>query len=366
MSALPKKIREQIAAAEKLHSEVYKKTPDGEQPEAANAEPKETEQEVQPQAATQAEELNQEPATPVEDKAAEPAAAEPAAEPAEPAPEPAAKDDAPDAWQKRYNILKGKYDAEVPRLAGQLRDMKSEMDGLRGLLANLQQTPPAVPTQATPRAPAGSLIDPKEREEFGDELISVIQRGAQEVFNPEVASLKEEIAQLKTQLGGMGQTLNQTQQGTVLGQLTQEVPEWETLNKDELFLDWLAREDPYAGTTRQDMLDRAFKNNDAARVIRFFKGYLEENAALQPAQAAPAPAPARNTEVALDDMVAPGKPSAAPGKVAQTGNKRTWTQKQIAQFYKQVNSGKFRTRPKDQEAIERDIVAAAGEGRITS
>lgn len=362
MSALPKAIREQVDAAEEIHGKVYnpkpKDKPEGDpKPEASNEEPEKAGHETPQETPTQAEELNQEPEEPAK-------AAVPTEEPQEPAEPAEPKGEAPDAWQRRYEILKGKYDAEVPRMAAQIREMKGEMDGLRGLLANLQQTPPGA-SQATPQAPA-SLIDPKEREEYGDELISVIQRGAQEVFNPEVAGLREEIAELKRQLGGMGQTLTQTQQGTVLDRLAQEVPEWEKLNNDELFLDWLAQEDRYAGMTRQDMLDRAFKANDAARVIRFFKGYLEENAALQPAQADPAPAPARKTETTLDDMVAPGKPSGASGQVAQTGNKRTWTQKQIADFYRKVNAGKYRTRPKEQEEIERDIVAAAGEGRITA
>jgi len=368
MSALPRKIREQIDQAEKLHKQVYEKKsddkPEGDKPEASKDDATKAKQEQEP--ATQAEALSPEPAA---EPAGEPAA--PAAEPAPAEPvgeqEPAATKNEEDAWKKRYDILRGKYDAEVPRQAAQIRELKGQIDGLQGLLANLQQTPPAAATPATPSAPATSLIDPQERAEYGEELISVIQRGAQEVFNPEVARLREELRELKSQLGGVNQTLTTTQRETVRETLAREVPEWETLNTDELFLEWLAQEDRYAGVTRQEMLDRAFKNNDAARVVRFFKGYLEENAALQPAQVTPAPtAETRNTATTLNDMVAPGKPSGASGNVAQTGNKRTWTQKQIADFYKKVNSGKYRNRPKEQEEIERDIVAAAGEGRITA
>ena len=362
MSALPKSVQKQIKAAEEAHAKAYSK-PD----EKSGDQNLEDANDEAAQSQTPPEGIQSPPAAEAQPVVTPPTGEEtsPAEPPADEGPPSATE---PDAWEKRYSILKGKYDAEVPRQAKQIKELKNELASLRGLLAQMnEQKPASSPDSSETPAPTGipaRLLKQQEIEDYGDELISVIHRGAQEVFNPEIAALKEEIKQLKGQLGGVSQTLHSSQRDTVLDILTREVPDWKTLNEDELFLSWLDQVDTFSGEPRQALLDRAFGSGDAARVVAFFKGYLNENAALQPPQQDPAPQP-RNTQTKLDDMVAPGKPKGASGG-AQQGEKRTWTQKQIAKFYHDVNKGKYRTQPDKQNAIERDIVAAGREGRITA
>ncbi len=357
MSALPKSVRKQIEAAEKAHAEAYKKPDDKPDDQNTKGGDDETAQSQTPPEGIQPPEATatQSAITPESPAGDEPPVAGDASQ--------------PDAWEKRYSILKGKYDAEVPRQARQIKELKNELAGVRGLLAKLNEQKPAPPASsseapASPEKPAQRLLKQQEIEDYGEELIGVIHRGAAEAFNPEIAALKEEIKQLKSQLGGVSQTLHSSQRDTVLDILTREVPDWKTLNEDELFLSWLDEVDTFSGEPRQVLLDRAFGSGDAARVVAFFKGYLNENAALQPLQQ-DEPPPARNTSTKLNDMVAPGKPKGAPGG-AQKGEKRMWTQKQIADFYQAVHKGKYRNQPDKQAAIERDIVAAGREGRITA
>ena len=352
MSALPKAVRDQIKAAEKAHAEAYSKSDDEPVVQSVEGGDDKTPQpETPPEGVQPPETTETQPAVTPEPAAGEEQSADAPSE--------------PDAWEKRYSILKGKYDAEVPRQARQIKELKGELNDMRGLLAKLNEQKPAGPTDAseTPIA-TKRLLKQQEINDYGEELIGVIHRGAQEVFNPEIAALKEEISQLKSQLGGVSQTLHSSQRDTVLDILTREVPDWKTLNEDELFLSWLDQVDTFSGEPRQALLDRAFKSGDAARVVAFFKGYLNENAALQPPREDPAP-PSRTSATKLDGMVAPGKPKGAPGG-AQKGEKRMWTQKQIADFYQAVNKGKYRNQPDKQTAIERDIVAAGREGRITA
>ncbi len=367
MSALPAAIRKQVKAAEEAHAKAYSKPDDnaGDQPDDQNleggndetAQPQTPPEGVQPPPAAEARPVAVPDGQPPADASVEPPA------------KPSAGGEPTDAWQKRYSILKGKYDAEVPRQARQIKELKTELASVRGLLAQLNEQKPVAPagsieTPASLEKPAQRLLKQQEIEDYGEELIGVIHRGAAEAFNPEIAALKEEIKQLKGQLGGVSQTLHSSQRDSVLDILTREVPDWKTLNEDELFLSWLDQVDTFSGEPRQVLLDRAFGSGDAARVVAFFKGYLNENAALQPPQQDEAP-PARKTPSKLDDMVAPGKPKGASGG-AQQGEKRTWTQKQITDFYQAVNKGKYRNQPDKQAAIERDIVAAGREGRITA
>ncbi len=360
MSALPKSVRKQIEAAEKAHAEAYKKDdakPEGEQPEVTDEQkPEEAGQEVQPQETAEA----QPPVTPEQ----------PAAEGGDQSAAEASGKPEHDAayWENRFKIMEGKYKSEIPRQQNQIRDLKQDLTNMRDVMAQMKQQAPAAPaSDAEQKPPAGTpqrLLKPEEIADYGDELISVIQRGAQEVFNPEVAALREEISQLKKQLGGVSQTLTTSQRDSVLDVLTREVPDWKSLNEDEMFLHWLDQTDTFSGEPRQKLLDRAFESADAARVVAFFKGYLNESAALQPPPQVSAP-PARNPQTKLDDMVAPGKPKGQSGG-AQKGDKRMWTQQQIAQFYQDVNKGKYKNQPDKQAALEHDIVAAGREGRITT
>lgn len=116
--------------------------------------------------------------------------------------------------------------------------------------------------------------------------------------------------------------------------------------------------DPYSGYSRKQMLMAAFEASDASRVLAFFRGYLGEQTRLTP-DATPQ---ARHPSASLESLVAPGVPHGAT--VVTPTTKRIWTQQEIAAFYKDVQLGKWKSRPQDKVAIEQDIIAAANENRI--
>lgn len=297
---LPKAVEEANRRAEELHRQIYGNTEQGEQPPAPSEEPK---AEVPPQ----------------------PEAPPPADPPKAEAPAPTPEEDA--SWKRKYEVLHGKYRAEVPRLAAEIRD-------LRGQLQEAQAK------ANTPPAPAPSKLKPEEVEEYGEKFIDVVKRAAAEVSSPEqVSEIKQTVDQLRSETLRLAKDRFFTD-------LARQAPQWESLNEDKDFLTWLAGVDPYTGQTRQDLFDQATAQMDAWRVANFFNSYGSERPA-----APPEPDP-------IDQQVEP--PTARVS--APPPGKKVWTTTEIGRFYADVRSG--RVPREDAQRIERDIFAAQTEGRI--
>jgi hypothetical protein len=111
------------------------------------------------------------------------------------------------------------------------------------------------------------------------------------------------------------------------------------------------------------MLKEAYGRNDSARVANFFKGFLSEEAAVAPAdgdrgrsdQIAPA-------KMSLEEFAAPGRAKTAAASAP--AEKPTFTRDQIAQFYRDSATGKYRGKETEMNRIERQIFDAERDGRI--
>ena len=269
--------------------------------------------------------------------------------------EPAPADDA--AYRQMYLTLKGKYDSEVPRLSGQVKNLAKDLENAQVILSALGDSNPPSTTPA-----AIKLLSDKELEEYGPELIDVIRKAAREEFEPVITKLTNENSFLQEKLQTVSTTATKSIKDTLYRELYSAVPQWKTLNSDQAFLDWLAQPDLLSGASRQDLLTRAFENNETNRVIMFFKTYLEQTTnpgAAVVTQAQPA-------AVQLDTLVAPGRPRGSEVTVgAQINGKSIWTEPEIAAFYRDVRLGKFANSLEERARIEADIISAASEpGRI--
>jgi hypothetical protein len=330
MSALPKAVKEQIARAAEIAALVYPADP------AVAAEPA---------------------------AAVEPAAAAEPAAPVEPSPE--------EKFDHRYRVLQGKYNAEVPRLQSQLRDATGVIDELRqrvnnteSLLAAMSSVPAA---PATPSTSSG--ITEEERDQFGPDLIDVIERVAAHKLKPEIAAavapLSESVARVTKTAGQQAHAQAVSKRQALLSALSEAVPNWEQQNEDPEFLTWLSENDAYAGVARGKLLREAFNLHDTRRVIAFFKGFQTEHAVVTPTSVTPAKQPLESQR-SLDEYVAPGTPKTGTIGTPNESGKRVWTRNDISAFYAKKNGfvTKGKPIPKEMVAAEKDLIAAQGEGRI--
>ena len=347
--ALPKQVQEQIDEADRIIAAMNPEEQPPEDPPAPEDPELKVVEEEPPVEPTPENPVVVEDVPPVEPVAEDPPAVE---EPKEPEVD----------WQKKYEALQGKYDSEVPQLHQTVQDMTAQMGELRELMAGLQQPEPKK------EEPTTSLVTPEEVESFGSDFMDVVGRRAREVVAEELKDIKAELADIGKQVGGVSRSVVQTEQEKMFAKLDSEVEDWQDINKSQDFLAWLAQKDAYSGDQRQELLSEAFERNDADRVVAFFIGFKNEHAAVAPDDPGPAsetlPPEAERPAVDLSTQVAPGRTPTATTPASAQEPKRMWTRADIAEFYKDVQMGKFKDKPDVQRTIEQDIVAAQGEGRL--
>ena len=258
-------------------------------------------------------------------------------------------------WKQKYSVLQGKYDAEVPRMAQELRQALDR-------IANLEK-PPVI------EEPASAVLSDEEIADYGPDLISVIERKATEMahttFEPMIAELRNKVASLSDQVGVTDQRVAKREQNDVFALLDRDVKDWRTVNKSQDFKDWLELVDPFSGQTRSKLMLSAFDAKDALRVKTFFEGFLKENAAVTTTPTAPPAGDAGNSAtLERENYIAPGTPTTGSGQAGAPKEKRVWKQTEIASFYSGVQKGHYKTRPEDKARIEADIVSATREGRV--
>lgn len=265
---------------------------------------------------------------------------DPAATPATPEVQPERRD-----WKAAYHVLQGKYNAEVPRLSEQLRAATGRITDLETKLA----TPPT-PAPAAPVAPANTVE--LDREKYGDELVDFLQRTKAEA----VESAKQAVDPLKTQVEKIEQSTEERakaeaerQRADWMAEFTKRVPDWQAIDLEPEWQQFLATRDQNSGRQRQELLQDAFQSGDLERTVHFFNEYDKLKA---PAPAAQQPPPALAARVVPDTT----------GRSSSGTEKKVWTRVEIKKFYDAYVARKIS--PEKAKEIEADIEAASREGRI--
>lgn len=305
--------------------------------------------------------------TPVENAAPTPAPADetPVANVAAPSPTPEQKpgdDNVPEETiTQKYKTLQGMYNAEVPRLHQQNREMTQRIQQMEQLLASLS----AQPTPQTPAQPVvDKLVTDKDVEEYGESL-DVMRKVSREELGSvaqRIAQLEQALRQMQTSVVPQVQAVAHRQQMTAEQQfwadLSSAVPNFRQVNDHPDFQTWLLQADPLTGITRQTYLDDAQRSLDAGRVANFFRTWLESTGQAAVAQST---VPAASSE--LEKQVSPGR-SRSTGTPATANQGKVYTPQDIQKFFNDVRQGKYKGREQDRDRIERDIFAAQRENRI--
>lgn len=281
-----------------------------------------------------------------------------APEPPPQAPEPQATQDPPappptqpqpDVWEHKYKTLQGLFNREVPTLQSQVKDLKSQLETA---VARLNEA-----AEAKKPEPAAPVADPRDVENFGSDLVEMVQRTADRMFGrvagevqARAVNLEQRLAQLEQALQGTSQTVAMTAEQSFFDRLTKLVPDWEQTNANQAFLAWLVEVDPVYGQTRQAALEAAQRALNADHAAAVFKAFT----ALQPA------APKAS---AVDKQLSPkGAASAAP---PAPSSKPMLTQQQIVDYYNAKRRGEYRGQEAEVVRIEQMINQAIAEGRVT-
>lgn len=207
------------------------------------------------------------------------AQATPPADPIAPTPAPTAAPTAQDSdprhsdpnyWRQRFNVTDGVLKRERAERLTAENAFHQRITELQQQIATLQAGAPA--PQADPR----SLLTPEQIETLGDEESQAVaqaaakaaEQAAQRVLDERLKPLEERAAQDQAQAA-------RSQKQAFLDRLTEMVPEWEAMDADQAWLDWLAQDDQATGLPRQQILNTHVGRYDAAKAAKMFQSFKE-------------------------------------------------------------------------------------------
>lgn len=277
--------------------------------------------------------------------------------------EPNAEDSNSETYAQKWRTLQGMYNAEVPRLHQQNREMTQRVQQMEQLLASLSAQNQ---TNTPPQPVIDKLVTDKDVEEYGDS-IDVMRKVSREELVPvaqRLAQIEQVLRQMQANVVPQVQAVAHRQQVSAEQQfwadLSSAVPTFRQVNDNPDFQSWLLQPDPLTGITRQTYLDDAQRSLDAARVANFFRAWLESTG-----QAVVAQSTGRASSSELEKQVTPGR-SRSSGAPATANKSRSYSPQDIQKFFNDVRSGKYKGREQERDRIERDIFSAQREGRIVA
>ena len=262
----------------------------------------------------------------------------------QPPAQPAAADDELRRVNARYATLEGKYNAELPRLQAENRNLAEMVSQLRSDIEALK----------TPAAPAPGPITDQDRELVGDEILDIQRRTAQHEALSSEQRIERKFGQTIDQLKAQ---LQEVKNATLLREMTAEMPNWRDINATSEWLIWLGQPDPLSGITRQLMLDKAMEVGDAKRVILFFRNFLDESKQFAGRQAAAVVSP-----TSLEAQV---QPDARRGGAGPAKREKVWKASEIKQVTTDILRNRYKDRPAEAQRLMAEMNKAVAENRVT-
>jgi prefoldin subunit 5 len=242
-------------------------------------------------------------------------------------------------YEQKFRTLQGKYNAEVPRLHDQVRQLSADVRKLT------EEKEAAQEARETVSAAADEL-NKEVYAEYGEEFEKMAE--TINLLKTQLTAVTKENASLKDSVGDLEVSSSQAVQDRFYSDIAAVVPNWKEINADPKFLDWLTTIDPMTELSYQDYLNHAADNLDSAKAINIFKQYNEST--IQP----------QMQQERVERQVQPvTTPVTMEGPTEQ---KPRYTRQDIRTFYKNVATGVYTETQK--AAIEQDIFLAQSEGRI--
>lgn len=246
-------------------------------------------------------------------------------------------------WKERYLSLKGKYDAEVPRLSHELKELKES------LTATISRNE--------------DELKKKEREKEEDEL-KAFQETYGEDFTEKVKKLiekqvEERISPYKEEIEAVKEDQTKKAQNDFMRELDSKATGWRELwsGKDAGFSEFLKQTDPSGLYTYQELITMYNTAWDADKLSKVFNIYLEQKNPTKEKQNQ-----TRSTKELKvpDNLTNPSRSTTVT--TPQDKSKKIWSESDIAKFMHEERMGKYSA--EDAEKIWDDILSAPMEGRV--
>ncbi len=255
-----------------------------------------------------------------------------------------------ESFKQKYATLRGKYDAEVPRLHQQVKELTDQMNAIR------EEAQTAKKAEAEKPKEKVSYVTDADREEYGDDLIDFQRRVAKEVSQESeerfeqqarvIEELREQVSNTGSQVGEVGFT----QKLNVL------VPGFDQLDNDERWVAWLNEIDPMTRGPRRDQAQAAFNSGDAeavAHYVSLFRGSVE-----------PIANGKSDRETELEKQVAPNRSASSTATRSAGKDTRIYSANELEKSWAKIRNLSSDGKYDDAAKLEAELTLAYMEGRV--
>ena len=247
-----------------------------------------------------------------------------------------------DDYKQKYETLQGMYNADIPKL-------QQQVAFLQGMLADQSPTASNKQTQQQ-SAPEQTNEDLDFVQKEYPYMVTAINAIVDQKLAYMQQTILREVSQamqgLAGQVNNLGVESGQTRDSLFWSRLSDLVPDWESLNTNKGFLEWLDEKLPFSNVSKFDLLKQARAEFNANKAAEFFTSYKEEKGIVT----TPNKQQGRR-------IVAPGRSAGSVGQnqTIQAGDKPL-TREEIAAFYDRVRRGYYVGKEKEESAM-RDRIA---------
>ncbi|HHP0467305.1 TPA: hypothetical protein ACRZZI_004966 [Vibrio harveyi] len=251
-----------------------------------------------------------------------------------------------EAAEQRYRVLQGKYNKEIVEKRDQPKADNSEVMQLKQEIESLKRIIATQPKESEPLEQSEEIKLPQSeriqnlRDDYGNELVDGLLMEFGEITKQTVQQTQQ---QLQQTVDTFKQDSFATKKSMVSQLLAGQRINFEQVNNDPVFHDWLSKFDVDTGVQRQQKLTSMFESGDLHSVANMFAEFVNGGSQPQP------------QSVDFSEHVQ--QPTHAPQIPADTQNTRpVYTPQMIKDFY--ANKRKGRYTPEEAQRIEREIFAS--------
>ena len=261
------------------------------------------------------------------------------------------KEEVSESFKQKYATLRGKYDAEVPRLHQQVKELTDQMNAIR------EEAEAAKKAEAEKPKEKVSYVTDADREEYGDDLIDFQRRVAKEAsqeYEDRFEQQAKVIEQLQQQISNTGSQVGEVGFTQKLNAL---VPGFDQLDNDERWVAWLNEYDPMTRGPRRDQAQSAFNSGDAEAVAHYvglFRESINEPVANGKSD--------RQTE--LEKQVTPSRSASTVTNKSSSKDSRVYSEKELNNAWTKIRTLNTQGKYDDAEKLEAELTAAYMEGRV--
>ena len=255
-----------------------------------------------------------------------------------------------ESFKQKYATLRGKYDAEVPRLHQQVKELTDQMNAIR------EEAQAAKKAEAEKPKEKVSYVTDADREEYGDDLIDFQRRVAKEVSQDYEERFEQQSRVIQDLQSKISNTDNQVGEVGFTQKLNALVPGFDQLDNDERWVAWLNEIDPMTRGPRRDQAQAAFNSGDAeavAHYVSLFRGSVE-----------PVANGKSDRQTELEKQVTPNRSASTVASKSSNNSSKIYSEKELDRGWTKIRDLNSQGKYDDAEKLEAELTVAYMEGRV--